>query len=155
MNEQQSSKPLQELLWVYKTPESAVLSRSSQAEAASINSHAQRWQQRSRRLSKHGHREVRQKSGTSRVHPSTRPAHVDILQPFPNLTSLCSSSDWADEVGASASFQGTAIDAFQSSAIKMDYQSNLLLQYYIWKVFPPLWRRMASVRSLPKEPHQF
>lgn len=51
--------------------------------------------------------------------------------------------------------QGTAIDAFQSSAIKMDYQSNLLLQYYISTVFPPLWRRMASVRSLPKEPHQF
>jgi hypothetical protein len=37
----------------------------------------------------------------------------------------------------------------------MDHQSNLLLQYYISKVFPPLWQRMASVRSLPKEPHEF
>jgi hypothetical protein len=30
----------------------------------------------------------------------------------------------------------------------MDYQANLLLQYYIFVVFPPTWQRVACVRSL-------
>ena len=41
------------------TPKSAVISRSAQDEAASINSHVQCWQRRARRISKHDVREVR------------------------------------------------------------------------------------------------
>lgn len=172
MNEQLSNKPPQELLWVYKTPKSAVLSRSSQDEAASINSHAQRWQKRTRRTPKDGPREARQTSGTSRIHIPARVSGSDTSQslssylkdslPHTGPTTPSCQPDDADEPTQEIShiprqlcLEGTAIDPFQSSIIKMDYQSTLLLQYYISTVFPPLWRRMASVRSLPKEPREF
>lgn len=48
--------------------------------------------------------------------------------------------------------RGTSIDPFQSSIIEMDYQTNLLLQHYIFVVFPPTWQRVACVRSLQPPP---
>ncbi len=49
--------------------------------------------------------------------------------------------------------QGTAIDPFQTAVVNMDYQANILLQYYVLTVFPPIWQAIAKVRSL--QPHHF
>jgi hypothetical protein len=137
MNERPSNRPPQELFWVYKTPKSAVLSRSSQDEAASINSHAQRWQKRTRRISKPGPREVRQSTGTSLIHPPARASKSDTAQSLSSRLeetlpqagpATQSSQPYDDEPSQEISpiprqlcLPGTAIDPFQSGIIKMDH----------------------------------
>lgn len=154
--------PAAELLFVHKFAHSDSLSHSEREERRSIATHVQTWRKKQKAKTVTTGRVRFEHQLKAKLHSIDKPSPVEtngstLSSAIPLLAPTSEAEFDVVSVlhpGAlSINLPGQGIDPFLTSAIKLDEQTHMLLQYYIRVIYPS--RFHAETRARSAEKHQF
>jgi hypothetical protein len=154
-----------DLLFVHKFVDSSSLTHSRRAEKHSIASHVQSWRRRQKVkavTTRQGKSKQPLKAKPESIEATSSPGHEVSL---PLILSEAALSDTKSPPAVlnrtrsvhpgthSLNLPEKTLDPFDASAVRLDEQAHMLLQYYIKVIFPS--RFHAETRIRPAVKHQF